>query len=63
MLDKARLEKKRKIEAAEGYVVFSSVGTSVVFAREGGGRDVVVVKNGEETFMRMGWRDWGPVSA
>ena len=63
MLDKARLEKKRKIEAAEGYVVFSSVGTSVVFAREGGGRDVVVVKKGEETFMRMGWRDWGPVSA
>lgn len=32
MLDKARLEKKRKIEAAEGYVVFFSVGTSMVFA-------------------------------
>jgi lipid-binding SYLF domain-containing protein len=53
-LYKERPETKRKIEAAEGYAVFSNVGINVIFASVGGGRGVVVDKKGKETFMRMG---------
>jgi len=53
-LYKERPETRQKIRQAEGYAVFSNLGVNLIFASVGGGRGVVVDKNGKETYMRMG---------
>lgn len=45
---------KNRIKKAAGYAVFSNVGVNLVLASFAGGTGVVVDKQGNETFMKMG---------
>lgn len=47
-------EAKARIKKAAGYAVFSNVGVNLIFASVAGGKGMVVKKNGDETFMKMG---------
>lgn len=45
---------KDQVKKAAGYAVFSNVGVNLVFASFAGGRGVVVDKQGNRTYMKMG---------
>lgn len=60
-LYEVRPEAEEKVQNAEGYGVFSTIDTNVIFLATGGGYGVVVDnETGERTYMRMGELGVGP---